>query len=431
MSKKTSLKTKRGAVSLFVTLFTALILSIIVLGFSRLMISEAKQSTNNDLSQSAYDSALAGIEDAKIALLKYHDCLDKGHIGNENANPGSCEYIIWQMQKGIASQNCDTVAKVLNRHKENNGVVIQETKNSTEKGNAKDILQAYTCVTISEELDDYRTTIDQNNRVRIIPIRTAGLKNGVDDIRKIRLGWYSAVNAGKDKISTMTSEHDDDSLPDGSKKMKPPILSVRLLQADKSFSLKELSTAKDTNKSNVGQLLLKPVSGGGKDMILAHELSKSADKSENGLMKVNCRNSQGFFCNLDIDLPKTFNGHDEKNEAASFLVVTLPYGETNTDLSLKLYDENNKQLSFTGVQARIDSTGRANDLYRRIESRIELVDNYFPYPEFAINLNDDGNKSTDKQFWVTEKCWVADEGKKTECNNSNIEEDLSDISDDD
>ena len=60
---------RRGGASIFIVAFTIIILSIIVLGFTRLIISEATKTSNTDLSQSAYDSALAGIEDAKIALL--------------------------------------------------------------------------------------------------------------------------------------------------------------------------------------------------------------------------------------------------------------------------------------------------------------------------------------------------------------------------
>ena len=58
----------RGAVSIFIVLFTALLVTIIATGFIQLMLRNQQQSVNSDLSQSAYDSALAGVEDAKRAL---------------------------------------------------------------------------------------------------------------------------------------------------------------------------------------------------------------------------------------------------------------------------------------------------------------------------------------------------------------------------
>ncbi len=61
---------KKGAAAIYVVIFTATLLSIIALSFVRLMLSEMSRTTNYSLSQSALNSALAGIEDAKIVLLR-------------------------------------------------------------------------------------------------------------------------------------------------------------------------------------------------------------------------------------------------------------------------------------------------------------------------------------------------------------------------
>ena len=103
---------KKGATSIIATVFTIILFSIITIGFTRLILSEVLQTTNTSLSKSAYDSALAGVEDAKIALLKYHDCLNKGYNAT---SPGECGRIISFMQDGIRKQDCSTVANVLSR----------------------------------------------------------------------------------------------------------------------------------------------------------------------------------------------------------------------------------------------------------------------------------------------------------------------------
>ena len=133
--KKLLLKTKRGGASMFVVIFTIIILSIIVLSFTRLIISEATKTSNTDLSQSAYDSALAGVEDAKIALLKYHACLDNGNTASSGT--AECKKIIKEMQDGIKKRDCSTISNVLERESNNsteNSVVVQEIAQSIKRG---------------------------------------------------------------------------------------------------------------------------------------------------------------------------------------------------------------------------------------------------------------------------------------------------------
>ena len=67
-------ETRQGASSFVMVMFFTMLLGIIMVGFISIMLSNIMSSTNYDLSQSAYDSSLAGIEDAKIMLLKFNNC---------------------------------------------------------------------------------------------------------------------------------------------------------------------------------------------------------------------------------------------------------------------------------------------------------------------------------------------------------------------
>ena len=411
-------KTKRGGASMFVVMFTVIILSIITLSFTRLVLSESKKTTDTDLSQSAYDSALAGVEDAKIAILRYHACLDQGYRAVEGGN--DCERIIYHMQKGIKEQDCSTVSNVLSREanaETKNGVVIQETQKSTDAGNNTNMLQAYTCVTIKEDLEDYRTTLDSSSRMRIIPIRS----EHIDKIDRIQLRWFSKANYNKVLSSGSIGGYCLPFYPNGQcngSYQAPPTVSARLIQTDEDFDLSELSVSKSENETNVGQLFFVPSNNSGLITVDPGHWGESANKGENQPTIVRCDNNNEWICDINVMLPKTFRGSNNRNDANTYLLVSLPYGTPETDISVRTFSGDTK-YDFTGVQARVDSTGRANDLYRRIETRLELVDTYFAYPEFEITMNPNSTKPINKTFDVTFKCWASDNGMVTgNCDNS-------------
>ena len=100
----------------------------------------------------------------------------------------------------------------------------------------------------------------------------------------------------------------------------------------------------------------------------------------------------------------------------SYVAVNLPYGAPDTDVSIKMYScsdaslpttaENcGAPLEFANVQPMVDSTGRANDLFRRVESRIELYDTSFPVTSFGLAMTDPSNTTgIAKDFYATNNC---------------------------
>ena len=57
---------KQGGVSIFAVIAACILAAVIMGSFIRLAIRDQGQSSMQDISQSAYDSAQAGVEDAKL-----------------------------------------------------------------------------------------------------------------------------------------------------------------------------------------------------------------------------------------------------------------------------------------------------------------------------------------------------------------------------
>ena len=417
-------KVKKGAASLYVVIFTTLLLGVITLSFIRIILSETTQTSNTDLSQSAYDSALAGVEDAKVAILRYHDCLS-GRATND------CSRIISAMQKGIESQSCDVVRDTLGRTANTTDgkqeVIIQESSTGSDNGGNKStsLLQAYTCVKIAEELEDYRSTISNNFRTRILPLRTSR----INDVNYITFKWYSNINGSASSLNYLPNSDSRFYFPSNNSKYSPPVVSVEFIQAGNSFRPNEDFNVPSGSNTNRAEAFLYPVSSGGINSISADSFAKTGNKmtddsgtggNSNRLYKITCdgfNNGREFACETTIYLPRPINGNRSNN--AAFLRVDLPYGDPITDFAVQMYDYAGNEIKFEGVQASIDSTGRANDLYRRIESRVELVDVYYPYPEFAIQS--DGTSGDDaiiKDFYSTWNCWYSNNGAYDSCPNN-------------
>ena len=411
-------KSKKGAAAFYVVIFTTLLLSVITMSFIRIMISEATKSTNDDLSKSAYDSALAGVEDAKIALVKYHQCLDQGYTANQTTK---CGRIITYMNE----HNCDVAAKILGRNNGEGGeVAVKEGSISSSNPESEQMEQAYTCVKIDEELSNYKSTVRSTNRVRLVPIRAKDFNK----ITGIKFQWFSNRHTN-DSINTTKNDFS----PLSAHTTSIPPIAVDLYQTDQNFTLGELSVNNGNTGTDRVSLLLNPQYSTSEDTLRLSDTTvlNYSDKADNSPVPANCGYDNGgeeFRCQTIIQFPRPFNG-GTPNETTMLLRVELPYGDVESDFAVTLCTGSSLSTlcdtttEFLGVQAQIDSTGRANDLFRRVEARVELIDTNFPYPEFAAQLSGDDGDNISKDFWVTRNCWQSDESDEEEdpaqeCSNS-------------
>ncbi len=427
LMKKPCFKSERqGVASLYVVIFATILFGVITLSFTRIILSEVEQSSDDDLSQSAYDAALAGVEDAKVAVNRYFNCL------NTRGSADACS----EFNVFTSDTNCEDgfpLGQIL--HSVDGEVKIQESHGGASVDTAAD--QAYTCVIISDVTQDYRGVLTSDTRTRVVPIgvNATGSSNSFDrPVAKVRFSWYSELNQGTNNNSNNFKHLDHGGkFATSDNKTVPPTVQLNFIKTGSSISLSEFRTENNTQNTIDSTMVFIPatstsngngVSEGNNDgknplrIIMGDVAIKSNGNAANGVdgasnthspYTLKCSSQQEFACVVDLDVSSILSNGDN-----AFLVVSLPYGDSLTDFSVALLDSTGTPINFRGVQVNVDSTGRTNQLLRRVETRLDPADLYFPYPQFALETTDDDEDSIRKNFWITSNCWT----EKGYCDNN-------------
>ncbi len=372
-------KNEKGAVSLFVVIFATLLITIITISFARLMTSDQQQATAADLSQSAYDSAQSGVEDAKRALLNYTTLCSSG-------DP-KCGTV----QGHIDSPNCNTSVSDLVTP-QNGEVLIAQNAND----NA--LNQAYTCVTITRNTNDYLGQL-QANASKLIPLTS------VTPFNQVLIEWYSLSDTQNPAaVDVKPLSYGAPLLPQSAWTVdRPSIMRTQFMQIGSNFKLTDFDD--ESGNSNANTLFLYPIGNKG--------MANTAIDSNNTLaissydtrktptghpLPINCSgnvSAGGYACRALLTLPNPIGGSTSSDRVAAFLRLTSIYNKTNFRVSLL---QSGAPVQFNNVQPQIDSTGRAGDMFRRVQSRVEFGDPNYPYPNAAIQTTG----SFCKNFLITD-----------------------------
>ena len=337
--------------------------------------------------------------------------------------------------------DCDMVAHILGRigKNEKGEVLVQETK--TSGGSSNNINEAYTCTMIKTRLNDYRASLSSSDTYQVVK---ANLGGGVraSDIETVRLSWYSNREGSIFNFTNfLSTSYRVAFQPLKSVKVAaPPTISVGLIQTANVFTLEQLNGKASGNQTDRATMYFVPTNNRSAAMTSSannyiglyngslNKISEAQIASTNDHMKdlpfvTFCdpnNTSDEFTCSVELKLPKPIGG-DRSDETFMF-VVSLPYGQPDTDFSLEFICASGNPCSkqtnadgstsdsniaiIDGAQVVIDSTGRANDLYRRVELRLESMDSAFTYPMYAIQVFGEKTGSTapiNKNLTVTQE----------------------------
>lgn len=359
---KTINNKQSGVASIFVVIFFMLLISIIVLSFVQIVNQDQRQATNADLYSSAYDSAQAGVEDAKRALDQYRrDCVVAGHAmslaecttkytSTDPAAPGA-----------LSGENCTIFQDKLGSDL---GLIADPTTKEVKiatSSNDKDLDQAYTCLRVQLYTNDYTERL-KNEQLTVVPLNAVGSA----DPNSITIGWHVK---SQDEVSARIIPNEPVSTPlplptkDTSWGNKPAVLRVQIVAVPKAtFSVDDID-------DNSRVVYLYPNQHGTTSISLVSN-DATRRSSKNSPVAVECNSSvDDYPCSVSITdfIP---NHPFDYTKYRYYLLVKPLYN--GTTFRAQMFNVSSEPLKFDGVEPKIDSTGRANDVFRRVVSRVKF-----------------------------------------------------------
>lgn len=358
-----------GFVSLFTVIFFMLMMTIITLGFLRVMALEQEQSLDNDLTASAVAAAESGVEDGKRAILAYYTTTDpilKAALGT-----------------AFTSNNCNALtgsATIRNALKfDAGGNVI---------GNSA-LNQYYTCLTVQLNSPDY-INHESAGASDFIPLKAVG-----GNFQRIKVSWHmiqQSVDSQGDGIPSgyapgplLPPMNNVNGNPANSWSTQgyPAYLRVQLYgyPAAGTFTRGDLDARSHTlvlvpsSQSNAAAIDSNtPINFGAND-------PRGYDQAKTPLKQIKCINSPAankgtYACTALLELPAGMPSVANN----FFLRVTPLYGQSHFQVSLV---NGASQVDMTDVQPIVDATGRAADVFRRLQSRVR-VNPVGALPEYVV-----------------------------------------------
>lgn len=237
----------------------------------------------------------------------------------------------------------------------NGGIIDEETPEVT-----------FTCLLIEPEPEDLVFSNDaiKTNRSKVVPIQTG------QNISSFTIEWYDANSSTVDQSCdlnppafTNSADWDKVSL------LRLELVPIPNGDFDREFLL-----------DNQASFILYPCSEADGTSDVA--LSNNTGSSGGGVVGANCEQEAPYVCQITIiTIDADIGSHNNY-----YMKLSSIYN--NLNVRITAMDVANNLLRFAGTQAVVDSTGRANDVFRRIQARVPLYDMH-TYPTATLQTVDD------------------------------------------
>ena len=390
---------KKGGVSIFIVMVVGVLVSIMSASFLRLMFRDQEQASKLDLSQSAYDSAQAGVEDAKRFLRIFRAACGPSGTGIFEGVTHNCN----AMRDAIRNESCYTLATA-GIGNPNGETIIQTTSGAGGASNDASLNQAYTCVKLRMNTADFLGRTNDGSP-SVINLR------GTTAFDRVRIRWHSRENMTNgnnialDLLSNPSVRPRIDSR-NWRNQNRPAILKAQFYGyipgVGGSSSIMDTPYPDDGNGAS--EMLFYPTNS---ISALSSNLSNMPTVRRNGSSSqattdytfTRCSdrmdaNSNAYACETTVNIGRV---RGVQPSDVLYLRLTPLMNDSNFKVELLNGDT---VVDFAGVQPKVDSTGRANTQLRRVESRIGFNDTNFPVPLFSAQTENE-KEPLCKDFSVT------------------------------
>ncbi|HEU0266514.1 MAG TPA: hypothetical protein VFQ70_02710 [Candidatus Saccharimonadaceae bacterium] len=347
---------ERGVVSIFIVIFAAIFMVVITVSFLLVMMRDQQQATQYNLSQNAYDSAMAGVSDAERAIALCAS--NPNHAGCNQINGGGCQ-TLGNPRLGLGVTFSDV-----------NG--NEEYPIQTTMGGNNPLNQAYTCVTINTQPNDYQANVSAGTPL-IIPLQATA------QATLLNFSWKSensSATPSYPKSPTQTGLLNFKAWSQPSTNY-PPVMQLELIRLGPGGTV----TLSDLDGQSAKTLLLYPMKGLASRSSLNFSTYSRLQPSQ--LQAVNCYDDPNDGNQCYATLSDGGNPMVSTSGAPSVYLVMMPiYRDAAVTVGFPQPSSN----SFENLQAVVDSTGRANDLFRRVQARVDIIPHPTTYPNAAVSL---------------------------------------------
>jgi len=388
---------KKGGVSIFIVMVVGVLVSIMSASFLRLMFRDQEQASKLDLSQSAYDSAQAGVEDAKRFLRIFRAACGPSGTGIFEGVTHNCN----AMRDAIQNESCYTLATA-GIGNPSGETIIQTTSGAGGASNDASLNQAYTCVKLRMNTADFLGRTNDGSP-SVINLR------GTTAFNRVRIRWHSRENMTNGNNIALDSLSNPSVRPridsrNWRNQNRPAILKAQFYGyvpgVGGSSSIMDTPYPDDGNGAS--EMLFYPTNS---TSALSSNVSnmptvrrnESSSQATTDYTFTRCSdrmdaNSNAYACETTVNIGRSVDPRD-----VLYLRLTPLMNDSNFRVELL---NGNTVVDFAGVQPRVDSTGRANTQLRRVESRIGFNDTSFPVPLFSAQT-ESNEEPICKDFSVT------------------------------